>query len=211
MQEVVLILEDDARMAAFLDRGLAQAGYRVLRSELPDVIVAGGFDKLLIARQVTGAPVLLLTSKDCVSERIRGLDAGADDVLAKPFDIEELLARVRALTRRRAFLKADVRKGILRYADLEVDQDTHEATRAGRRLQLRNRAFELLAFCVRNPERVLTRRELLAEVWGWDEAQDSNVVEVTLSHLRQALEAGGEPRLIHTVRPVGYILKQVIY
>lgn len=209
MYEVVLILEDDARLAAFLDRGLAQAGYRVLRSELPDVIVAGGFDKLHIARQVTGAPVLLLTSKDCVSERIRGLDAGADDVLAKPFDIEELLARVRALTRRRAFLKADARKGILRYADLEVDQDTHEATRGGRRLQLRNRAFELLTHCVRNPERVLTRRELLAEVWGWEEAQDSNVVEVTVSHLRQALEAGGEPRLIHTVRPVGYILKQV--
>jgi two-component system, OmpR family, response regulator MprA len=207
MAEAVLVLEDDARLAAFLDRGLAQAGYRPARSGVPDVIVAGGMDKLQIAREVAGVPVLLLTTNDCVTERIRGLDAGADDVLAKPFHFEELLARIRALSRCRSLSRVEQRKGALRYADLELDQDRRDVTRAGQRRAMRNRAFELLAYFLRNPERVLSRQELLQHVWGWDPGDDSNVIEVTISHLRQALEAHGEPRLIHTVRPVGYILK----
>ncbi len=212
MREVVLVLEDDPRLAAFLDRGLTGAGYdvaNVRNGRAPAVIVAAGFHRLAQARAENGVPILLLTPGGEVHERIEGLDAGADDVLAKPFDLQELLARVRALSRRRALITAQARKGLLSYADLELDQDSREVTRGGRTVTLRNRGFELLAYFLRNQERVLSRGELLQAVWGWRiEDGESNVIEVTVSHLRQALEARGEPRLIHTVRPVGYILKR---
>src|SRR5205085_29670 len=127
------------------------------------------------------------------------------------FALDELLARVRALLRGRALAAAGalatVRLGTLRYADVWLDQDAHEVKRAGRPLELRNKAFELLACFMRHPERVLNRREILEEVWGYEFLGDSNVIEVTVSYVRQALEAHGEPRLIHTVRPVGYILR----
>jgi two-component system response regulator MprA len=122
-----------------------------------------------------------------------------------------LLARLRAVRRGRELARAGAsaraRQGILTYADVRLDLDTREAARGARRLELRNKAFELLTWFLRHPERVLSRRELLEDVWGYDFLGDSNVIEVTISHIRQALEAGGEPRLIHTVRPIGYILR----
>jgi two-component system response regulator MprA len=149
----------------------------------------------------------MLTARDGVGERIEGLDAGADDYLAKPFALDELLARLRALLRRRSLAEKELRQGALGYADLRLDQDVRTVSRGERPVELRNLAFELLAYFLRHPERVLSRRELLEEVWGYEFLGDSNVIEVTVGHVRQALEAGGEPRLIHTVRNVGYILR----
>jgi two-component system response regulator MprA len=223
---LVLVVEDDHRISAFLDRALVQAGYRVVvaadgpaalaqaeRSQ-PEVVVLDlmlpGLDGLEVARRLRtngGVPILMLTARDGVDDRVQGLDAGADDYLVKPFALEELLARLRALLRGRALAVADTRRGPLTYADVILDQDTREVRRGERRVELRNKAFELLAYFLRNPGRVLSRRELLEEVWGYDFLGDSNVIEVTVGQLRQKLEAAGEPRVIQTVRPVGYILR----
>jgi two-component system response regulator MprA len=222
----VLVVEDDARVAAFLDRGLAQAGYQVERvsdglmalkaagERQPDLVILDvllpGLDGLEVARRLRAAgsvPILMLTARDGVGERIEGLDAGADDYLAKPFSLDELLARLRALLRRRSLAEKEVRQGALDYADIHLDQDAREVARGERPIELRNLAFELLAYFLRHPERVLSRRELLEEVWGYEFLGDSNVIEVTVGHVRQALEAAGEPRLIHTVRHAGYILR----
>jgi two-component system, OmpR family, response regulator MprA len=229
-QPLVLVIADDARLSSFLNRELAAAGYRVERIGdggqalarfclvAPDVVVVDrvlpGVDGLELARKLrtqSCVPILMLAADDGVGDRVAGLDAGADDYLPKPFAVEEFLARLRALLRGRALAAAgaiaDVRLGTLEYADVRLDQDTRELTRGGRRLEVRNKAFELLACFMRHPERVLSRRELLEEVWGYEFLGDSNVIEVTVGHARQALEADGEPRLIHTVRPVGYILR----
>jgi two-component system response regulator MprA len=226
---LVLVAEDDARLASFLDRALAAAGYRVERAQdgirvlecferhAPDVVLLDpllpGFDGLALARQLrarSDVPIVLLSTLDSVRERVAGLDAGADDYVAIPFDVEELLARLRALRRGRALVlaraTARARYGTLSYADLQLDLDTRQVTRGGRSIELRHKGFELLACFMRHPERVLSRRELLEQVWGYDFLGDSNVIEVTVSHIRQALEADGEPRLIYTVRPIGYIL-----
>jgi two-component system response regulator MprA len=225
----VLVAQHDPRLASFLDRALATAGYRVERTadavqaleaferEAPDLVLLDsalpGFSGLELAstlRARTDVPILLLSARDTVEERVAGLDAGADDYLSIPFAIPELLARLRAVRRGRALASASAnarsRQGVLTYADLALDLDTREATRGERRLELRNKAFELLTYFMRHPERVLSRRELLEDVWGYDFLGDSNVIEVTVSTIRQALEQGGEPRLIHTVRPIGYIL-----
>jgi two-component system, OmpR family, response regulator MprA len=221
----VLVVEDDRRIAAFLDRALTQQGYAVevagdgtvalttAERQAPDLVVLDvtlpGIDGLQVARRLREAgpvPILMLTARDSVADRVDGLDAGADDYLVKPFALDELLARLRALLRRRATDAAAVRKGVLEFGDVRLDQDSRSATRGTRRLELRNKEMELLACFLRNPERVLSRREIFEEVWGSDFLGDSNVIEVTVGHLRQKLEAGGAPRLIHTVRPVGYTL-----
>ena len=223
----VLVVEDDHRIAAFLDRALVQAGYRVAvaadgpaalaaaDTTPPEVVVLDlmlpGLDGLEVARRLRaggGVPILMLTARDGVDDRVQGLDAGADDYLVKPFALEELLARLRALLRGRALAVADTRRGILSYADITLDQDTREVKRGERPVELRNKAFELLAYFLRNPGRVVSRRELLEEVWGYDFLGDSNVIEVTVGQLRQKLEAAGEPRVIQTIRPVGYILRR---
>ncbi|MBV9324261.1 MAG: response regulator transcription factor [Chloroflexi bacterium] len=225
----VLVAQHDPRLASFLDRALATAGYRVERTadavqaleaferEAPDLVLLDpalpGFSGLELARALrarTDAPIVLLSARDTVEERVAGLDAGADDYLSIPFAIPELLARLRAVRRGRALASASAnaraRQGNLTYADLTLDLDTREVFRGERRLELRNKAFELLTYFMRHPERVLSRRELLEDVWGYDFLGDSNVIEVTVSSIRQALEQGGEQRLIHTVRPIGYIL-----
>jgi two-component system response regulator MprA len=215
-----VVVVSDTRLASFVDRILAGAGYAVeplcdsthMGDELaPDVLLldaAGGRAEELRGR--TEAPILVL-APDSVEARVAALDAGADDVLTVPFDSEELLARLRALRRGRALASAAARarasQGVLSYADVKVDLDRREVTRGGRRIELRHKAFELLACFMRHPQRVLSRRELLEDVWGYEFLGDSNVIEVTVSTIRQALEAGGEPRLIFTVRPIGYILK----
>jgi two-component system response regulator MprA len=232
----VLVVEDDYRLAAFLDRALVRASYRVeivgdgeaalaaADARPPDVVVldvmlpttpAGEpLDGLEVARQLrtkAPVPILMLTARDGLDDRIAGLDAGADDYLAKPFALEELLARLRALLRGRALaaaqVAADIRRGVLAYADIHVDQDTGEVSRSERRIELRPRAYELLVYFLRHPERVLSRRELLEEVWGYEFLGEANVVEVTVSYLRQMLEANADSRVIHTVRPLGYMLR----
>jgi two-component system response regulator MprA len=226
---IVLVAEDDARLASFLDRALAAAGYQVVDALngaqaldcfehlAPDVVLLDlhASQSRELARRLrvsSDVPIVLLSTTDSVEERVAGLDAGADDYVVIPFAIEELLARLRALRRGRALAAANAavraRHGVLTYADLQLDLDSREVTRAERKIELRHKGVELLAYFMRHPERVLTRRELLEDVWGFDFLGDSNVIEVTVSHIRQALEADGEPRLIYTVRPVGYILKR---
>jgi two-component system response regulator MprA len=234
-QPLVLVVDGVAGHEAKLDRALAAAGYRVERaasdpgvlatmeSLAPDAVVldleqddptTNARNPLELARMMraqSAAPILMLADRDSVDDLVAGLDAGADDYLTKPYSMKECLARLRALLRGRALAvedaRASARHGCLTYADLKLDQDLREAQRGDRRLELRNKAFELLACFMRHPERVLSRRELLEEAWGFDFLGDSNVIEVTVGHVRQALEAGGEPRLIHTVRPLGYILR----
>ena len=222
----IMVVEDDRRMAAFLDRALTFAGYRLelvgdgetalARAEanppdlvLLDVMLPGALDGLAVARRLratSGVPILMLTAREGLDDRVEGLDAGADDYLAKPFALEELLARLRALLRGRALALAETRRGVLTFGDVQLDQDARQATRAGRPLALRNKEFELLAYFLRHPGRVLEPRALLHEVWGYEYLGDANVVHVTLRRLRQELEACGAPRIIHTLRP-GYVLR----
>jgi two-component system response regulator MprA len=226
----VLLIAYDARLASFLDRALAAAGYQVeravdgtrafaaLEARTPDIVLVDlgppgltqGLELVRRLRARLGVPILLAADDDALEDRVAGLDAGADDYLVKPFALEELLARMRALLRGRALATAtavaDTRHGVLAYADVRLDQDTYEVWRGERRLELRRKAFELLAYFLCHPQRVLSRRQLLERVWGYEFLGDSNVIDVTISHLRRALESGGEPRLIHTVRRTGYIL-----
>jgi two-component system response regulator MprA len=222
----ILVIEDDRRIAAFLDRALTHVGYSVrlasdgssgmaqVDHEEPELVIldlmlpdADGMDIARELREQTQTTILMLTARDAVNDRVQGLDAGADDYLVKPFALEELLARVRALLRQRVRRIDAARRGVLEYADVRLDQDTREAARAGRPLHLRNREFELLAYLMRNPQRAVSRVELRQEVWGDDFPGSSNVIEVTIGDLRRKLEQGGADRLIHTVRPVGYMLR----
>jgi two-component system, OmpR family, response regulator MprA len=220
---VVLLVEGDRRLASFLDRSLASAGYlaecardpnEALQHQ-PDVILLqlarGGLELIRELRARTDVPIFVVSATNCVGDGVAALDAGADDFLAVPFATEELLARLRAVLRGRALGSEGAIKranrGRLTYADLWLNLDTREVMRGDRKVDVRNKTFELLTCFMRHPERVLSRRELLGDVWGYDFLGDSNVIEVTVSHLRQALEAAEEPRLIQTVRPVGYILK----
>ena len=227
---MALVVGDDPRFASFLDRSLTVAGYRVEHFQdgmalaaldvdkvSPDVLVLDldlpGSDALGVARHLracTSAPLLMLSECDAIERRVAALDAGADDYLSKPVALEELLARLHALRRGRQLAAqgtgARARQGYLTYADVRLNLDTREAVRGARRLELRHKGFELLAYFLRHPHRVLSRGELLEGVWGYEFLGDSNVIDVTISHLRQALEADGERRLIQTVRPVGYML-----
>jgi two-component system response regulator MprA len=223
----ILVVEDDRRVAAFLDRALTYEGYEVevafdgalgleaAARRLPDVVlldvmlpVVGGLEVARQLRARANVPILMLTARETVADRVEGLDAGADDYLTKPFALEELLARLRALLRRHSAQGPEPLRGALTFADLTLDASTRTTERDGRRLELRNKEFELLAYFMRNPHRVLSRRAILEEVWGYDFLGDSNVIEVTVAHLRQKMEAGGEPRLICTVRPIGYALRE---
>ena len=155
-------------------------------------------------------PILLLTARDAVSERVAGLDAGADDYLTKPFALEELLARTRALARRAARPAAVevARAETLKFEDLELDPETRDVSRGGRQISLTRTEFALLELLLRNPRKVLSRNTILEEVWGYDFPTSGNALEVYIGYLRRKTEADGEPRLIHTVRGVGYVLRE---
>lgn len=222
----VLVVEDDPRLAASVRRALAFEGHRVrvvgdgesaLRAMAegpPDVVLLDrmlpGLDGLTVCRRIREAgddvPILLLTALDAVEERVAGLDAGADDYLPKPFAYPELLARVRTLLRRRT--AAGSPRERLAHADLVIDVGAHEARRGERVLRLSALEFELLAHLARHARLVQTRDRLLDAVWGMDAETASNVVDVYIGYLRRELEAAGEPRLIHTVRGVGYVLRE---
>jgi two-component system response regulator MprA len=171
-------------------------------------ILMPGVDGLEVCRQIRRAgnavPVLMLTARDAVGDRVEGLDAGADDYLVKPFALEELLARVRALMRRGT---ASV-DGVLRFADLELDPQTREVLRGGDRIELTRTEFNLLELFMLNPRQVLTRSIIFERVWGYDFGFASNSLDVYIGYLRRKTEAGGKPRLIHTVRGVGYALRE---
>jgi DNA-binding response OmpR family regulator len=218
----ILVVEDDKKVASFLERGLREDGYSVdvahegsegsLKAHVHDydllildVMLPGktGFEILAeLRRRQSSVPVLLLTARDASEDIVRGLDAGADDYLAKPFSFEVLLARVRALVRRGGAQRLE----ILRYDDVEMDRIGHTAHRGGRNLKLTAKEFQLLEFLLLRPEEVVKRTQLLEKVWDLSFDPMSNVVDVHVAKLRRKLTADGEPPLIHTVRGVGYLL-----
>ena len=219
----VLVVDDDEKITGFLRRALAYEGYQVevasngstaLAHALklsPDVVVLDvmmpGLDGIEVCRRLRAGgdvPVLMLTARDDVADRVQGLDAGADDYLVKPFALEELLARLRALLRRREAIAP----AVLRFADLALDTAGRQARRGARAIELTTKEFELLSLFLRHPRRVLTRNAIMEQIWGYDFDGESNVIEVYVGHLRQKLEADGEPRLIHTVRHAGYVLRE---
>ena len=222
MRPKILVVDDDERIAASVRRALIYEGYDVevahdgeaaleaTRRLNPDLVVLDvmlpGIDGVEVCRRLRAAgdvAVLMLTARDAVSDRVRGLDSGADDYLVKPFAYEELLARVRSLLRRND--PAD--RNLLRCADLEIDVDAIEARRGGRTIEVTALEFRLLEHLCSNQRVVLTRPQILESVWGLDADTTSNVVDVYVRYLRNKLEADGEARLIHTVRGVGYVLK----
>jgi two-component system response regulator MprA len=164
-------------------------------------------DGLEVCRRLRAAgsvPILMLTAKDTIQDRVQGLDAGADDYLVKPFELDELLARIRALLRRTQTDRAQV----LTFADLALDISTRQASRKGRLISLTAKEYELLELFLRHPRQVLTREMIFDRVWGYDFGGESNVLDVYIRYLRQKLEEGGEIRLLHTVRGVGYVLRE---
>jgi two-component system response regulator MprA len=221
----ILVVDDDRAVRESLRRALELQGYEVELAgdgaEALEVLSANGqvdavvldilmpgIDGLEVCRRIRGRgdsiPVLMLTARDAVGDRVEGLDAGADDYLVKPFALEELLARVRALLRR-ASPTAD---GVLRFADLELDTGTREVRRDGDKIELTRTEFNLLELFMVNPRQVLTRSIIFERVWGYDFGFASNSLDVYIGYLRRKTEAGGRPRLIHTVRGVGYALRE---
>jgi two-component system response regulator MprA len=186
-------------------------GLILARDHTPDLVILDwmlpGMDGLEVCHRLrTGGsiPILMLTAKDTVQDRIQGLDAGADDYMVKPFNLDELLARVRALLRR----TQPERVPILKFADLTLDTGSRQASRGNRQISLTAKEYELLELFLRHPKQVLTREVIFDRVWGYDFGGESNVLEVYIRYLRQKLEGEGEPRLIHTVRGVGYVLRE---
>jgi DNA-binding response OmpR family regulator len=229
----VLVVEDEPGIAGFVRRGLLFEGFAVdvagdgrtalaaIRDEPPDVLVLDimlpGVDGFEVTRRVRAAeaaegrpavPILMLTARDAVPDRVTGLELGADDYLVKPFAFDELLARVRALLRRsRPTATGAPPPEPLRFEDLTLDLGSRTVRRGDREITLTTREFDLLALFLRHPNQVLPRSLLMDRIWGEDFFGDSNVLEVFVANLRRALEAKGEPRLIQTVRGVGYVLR----
>jgi DNA-binding response OmpR family regulator len=223
----VLVVEDDDEIAQALQRSLRMEGYEVrvasdgvralddAHAFLPDLVVLDlglprldGIDVAKTLRENDDVPILMLTARDALEARVEGLDAGADDYLVKPFERQELLARLRALLRRRPPRGS----APLVVGDLRLNPDTHEVERGGgdvgdRSIELTQREFELLEYLMRNERIVVSRQRLLDEVWGYDPFSTTNTIEVFVSNLRRKLEAGGEPRLLHTIRGAGYVLR----
>lgn len=228
----ILLVEDEPSISGFVRRGLMFEGYQVeiaedgrkaleaMRDRPPSLLVLDlmlpGISGIEIAKRVRAVetesggerlPILMLTARDAVPDRVAGLEAGADDYLVKPFDFDELLARIRALLRRSR--PSEGRRGgeVLRFADVSLDSASRIVTRGERRIELTPREFDLLAMFLHHPNQVLTRSTLMQRVWGEDFYGESNVLEVFVGNVRRALEIDGEPRLIQTVRGVGYVLR----
>ncbi len=219
----ILVVEDDDEIAQVLQRSLRMEGYEVklagdgvqgleeAHAFLPDLIVLDlglpRLDGVDVAKRLRedgdAVPILMLTARDALESRVEGLDVGADDYLVKPFERQELLARMRALLRR----KPPEGMAPLRVGDLMLNPDTHEVSRGERKIDLTQREFELLEYLMRNERLVISRQKLLDEVWGYDPFSITNTIEVFVSNLRRKLEADGEPRLLHTVRGAGYVLR----
>jgi len=221
----VLIVDDDPKLLKMLQRTLAYEGFRVLsatnghealamvQAHRPDVMVLDwlmpGLDGLNVLARLRASGdktlVLMLTARDAVEHRVEGLETGADDYLVKPFAPAELLARIHALLRRPAVA---ANQETLAYAGLSLDPATRETRRGARPFELTTKEFDLLRFLMRHPRQVLSREQILQEVWGYDFGGEDNVLEVYIGYLRKKTEAAGEPRLIQTVRGVGYVLRE---
>lgn len=219
-----MVVDDDAKITALLRRSLTYEGYQVVEAgeghqalELaeetePDLVILDvmlpGISGIEVCRRLrekgNQLPVLMLTARDEITDRVQGLDSGADDYLVKPFALEELLARVRALLRRTQ-PGGDPQP---RFADLVLDTSLREAWRGDRLISLTTKEYELLYYFMRQPRRVISREELMDRIWGYDFSGESNVLEVYIGYLRNKLEASGEKRLIHTVRGAGYVLRE---
>ncbi|MFF4320547.1 response regulator transcription factor [Streptomyces sp. NPDC001568] len=232
-QQRILVVDDEPAVREALRRSLAFEGYDVQTAVdgldaleradayAPDLIVLDiqmpRMDGLTAARRLRAAggvtPILMLTARDTVGDRVTGLDAGADDYLVKPFELDELFARVRALLRRSAYAAPRPGGGgdhedALVFGDLRMDLATREVVRGGRPVELTRTEFTLLEMFLAHPRQVLTREQILKTVWGFDFEPSSNSLDVYVMYLRRKTEAGGEPRLVHTVRGVGYVLRQ---
>jgi len=218
----VLVVDDDPRMLSMMRRVLEADGYHVVTAAegesaldivrrgqvnliILDVMMPGldGFEVCRTVRRESVVPILMLTARDEAVDKVGGLDCGADDYVVKPFDTDELMARVRALLRRMRPRQLE----ILRFHDIEVVPGEREARRDGEQLDLTAREYELLELFLRHPRQVLSREQILQDVWGFDYLGDSNLVDVRIKYLRDKLEAGGRPRLIQTVRGAGYALR----
>ena len=224
MSERVLVVDDDSKILAMMRRGLIFAGYEVdlaetgeqaldkTLGELPDLVIIDvmlpGIDGLEVCRRLRAAeprlPILLLTARDRVPDRVAGLDAGADDYLVKPFAFDELLARIRALLRR----AGDEHQDALVFADLRLNSTTHEVLRGERSIDLTLTEYQLLEYFMRHPRQVLSRDRIHDAVWGDSFFPESNVIDVHIKRLREKLESDSESRLIQTIRGVGYSLRQ---
>jgi two-component system response regulator MprA len=219
----ILVIEDEERIRQFLKRGLTYENYVVdtaidgkdglekARDTPPDLVLLDimlpGMDGFEVCRRLRAAsdvPILMLTAKEAIEDRVAGLDAGADDYLVKPFSFDELLARVRALLRRAQPSQPQV----FRFSDLELDTGTRQGRRGGETFDLTAKEYELLELFMRNPRQVLTRDVIFDRVWGYDFGGGSNIIEVYVRYLRQKTEGEDLPRLIHTVRGVGYVLRE---
>ncbi|MFH9425244.1 response regulator transcription factor [Streptomyces sp. NPDC017529] len=227
----ILIVDDEPAVREALQRSLAFEGYGTeqavdgldavekVASYDPELIVLDvlmpRMDGLTAARRLRASgvtvPILMLTARDTVGDRVTGLDAGADDYLVKPFELDELLARIRALLRRSSYAAAagaqPAEGDALTFADLRMDLATREVTRGARKVELTRTEFTLLEMFLAHPRQVLTREQILKAVWGFDFEPTSNSLDVYVMYLRRKTEAGGEPRLVHTVRGVGYVLR----
>lgn len=220
----VLIADDDRKIIDMLRRTLAYEGYNVItaadgdealikaQNHRPDIMILDwlmpGLDGIEVARRiraVEATPILMLTARDAVEDRVEGLDSGVDDYLVKPFAPAELMARLRALLRR---VETTNSEKPLVYADLYLDPVTRETRRGDRQFNLSPKEFDLLSYLLRYPRQVLPRERILQDVWGYDFGGDGNVLEVYIGYLRNKTESGGEPRLIQTVRGVGYVIRE---
>ena len=223
MPQRILIIEDETEIANYLRRGLAYEGFAVeiasdglaalavARERMPDVVVLDlmlpGLDGMEVAQRLragSSVPIIMLTARDSVADRVAGLERGADDYLVKPFAFEELLARIRVQLRRH---QAQDTGEVLRFSALAMDLAAHEVRLDDRRIDFTAKEFELLELFLRHPRQVLTRVLLYERIWGYDFGGESNVIEVYIRALRQKLESAGAPRLIHTLRGVGYVLR----
>ena len=221
----ILLVEDEEKLARFVELELTHEGYQVEKAfdgrtglELAE---KGGFDLLLLdimlpglnglevlrrlRREGSSVPVIMLTARDAVMDKVTGLDMGADDYVTKPFSIEELLARIRAALRKQTVQKKE--DSLLSCADLTVDVSRHRVTRGGKEIELTGREFSLLQFFMENKTIVLSRDQLLEKVWGYDYLGETNVVDVYVRYLRGKIDEGFEPKLLQTVRGVGYVLR----